>query len=299
MLPAGGPLPDDNAAFPPFRRRPEPRPEQLPSPFAKGATPPPPNVPAPKLPMPMAPMGGPPAKVNDLAEIKKLVELASEKWAKVDTYECTALRRELTPIKEMVEDTTLYQFRKEPMAVFMRTLSSPGKGREIVYNPSKHGDKIYVMTGAGDTLLFKNGGFKVSSSPDDNVVKEKSRYSIREAGHGTPINRVAGWVAKVEAGKVPAENLKFLGAVTRKEYPYPLTGIELTLRPGDEPLMPAGGTRRWYFDTNPDSPSCGFPVLIIATEPNGKEVEYYLIEQVKTNVKFTEIDFSPERFGKK
>jgi hypothetical protein len=244
------------------------------------------------------PAGGPPAKVNDLAEIKKLVEFASEKWAKVDTYECIAIRRELSPTKEMSEDTTLYQYRKEPMAVFMRTLSNAGKGREIVYNPGKYEDRIHVMTGEGD-LPLRTGVKMPAVSPDSAIVKGKSRYSIREAGHGTPIKRVAGWVEKVEAGKVPAENLKFLGSVDRKDYPHPLVGVELTLRPGDEPLMPNGGTRRWFFDTRPESPACGFPVLIIATEPNGKEVEYYLIEKVKTNVKFTDMDFSPERFGKK
>jgi hypothetical protein len=296
VIPAGAP-PEDGA-FPPFRRRPEPRPEQLPSPFAPKGDPLP-NVPMPKLPMPMAPAGGPPAKVNDLAEIKKLVEFASEKWAKVDTYECIALRRELTPTKEMVEDATVYQYRKEPMAVFMRTTSDPGRGREMVYNPSKYADKIYVMLGEGDSKLLRPGFKAPPVSPDSAIVKEKSRYSIREAGHGTPIKRVTSWIEKVEAGKVPAENLKFLGPVDRKEYPHPLVGVELTLRPGDEPLMPNGGTRRWFFDTKPESPACGFPVLIIATEPSGKEVEYYLIEKVKTNVKFADMDFSPDRFGKK
>jgi len=232
--------------------------------------------------------------------VKKLVAFAAEKWAKVEAYECVAHRRELTPAKEMSDDTTLYQFRKEPIAVFMRTISNPGKGREIVYNPSKYGDKIYVMTGEGDTVLFKKGGFKAPPvSPDSDIVKEKSRYSIREAGHGTPILRVGGWAEKAEAGKIPAENLKFLGPVERKELGRTVTGVELTLRPGDDPLMPAGGTRRWFFDTDPGSPACGFAVLIIATEPNGKEVEHYRIEKVKLNMKFTDADFSPDRFGKK
>jgi hypothetical protein len=40
-------------------------------------------------------------------------------------------------------------------------------------------------------------------------------------------------------------------------------------------------------------------VLIIAREPNGKEVEYYLFEKLKLQVPLTDADFSPERFGKK
>jgi hypothetical protein len=40
-------------------------------------------------------------------------------------------------------------------------------------------------------------------------------------------------------------------------------------------------------------------VLITATDANGKEVEYYLIEKVRLDAKLTDLDFSPDRFGKK
>ena len=296
VVPAGGTVPAEDSQFPPFRRRPKAK--ELPSPFAPKGNMPPPVLPS-TLPMPKAPAGGPPAVGNDLAEIKKLLQFATEKWAKVDTYECIAIRRELTPMKEMVEDTTLYEYRKEPMAVFMRTLSMPGKGREIVYNPDKYGDKIHIMIGEGDSRFFRAGFKAPAVSPDSAVVKEKSRYSIREAGHGTPIKRVGSWIAKVEAGKIPAANFKFLGPVNRKEVDHSLTAIELRIRPGDDALLPRGGIRRWYFDTNPDSSACGFPVLITGTEASGKEVEYYLIKKVRTNVQFTEMDFSPDRFGRK
>lgn len=63
--------------------------------------------------------------------------------------------------------------------------------------------------------------------------------------------------------------------------------------------MPNGGMRQWFFDPKADSASYAFPVLIIATEPNGKEVEYYLFEKVKLNVKLTDADFDPARLGKK
>jgi hypothetical protein len=287
IVPAGGPLLEGDPQLLPFRR---PDPTKLPSPFAPKDTPPPP-APAPvmpEVPLPMAP-----AAATDLQQIKNLVRFANEMWDKVDAYECVATRREFTPTKEMVEDVTLYRFRKEPMAVYMKTTSMPGKGREMVYNPSKHGDKIYVVLGEGDSRIFRAGFKAPPVSPDAAIVKEKSRYSIREAGHATPIKRVGSWVVKVETGKIPAQNLRYLGTVNRKEIPHALTGVELTLRPGDDPLMPNGGTRRWFFDTNPDSPACGFPVLIIATEPSGKEVEYYLIEKVRTDVKFTDMDFAP------
>jgi hypothetical protein len=283
-----------DGAIPPRRpRRPEPQPNQLPSPFA-------PKDPAtPMTPLaPKNPADNPVAR--HLAEARKLTTAAGEKWAKTDSYEAVVTRRELAPNKEMTEDTVLYQFRKEPMAVYIKNLGDgPGKGREILYYPSKHGDKIHAVLGEGDSRLLKAGAKAPAVSPDSSMVKDKTRYSIREAGYGTPIARVTGWVAKAEAGKIPPENLTYLGMVTRKEFANPLAGVQLRLRPGDDALMPHGGTRQWFFDTNPESPSAGLPVLIFATEPNGKEVEYYLFEKVKPNVKLTDADFDPARLGKK
>jgi hypothetical protein len=238
--------------------------------------------------------------VKDIVEAKKLAAIAAEKWDKVDCYEAIVTRRELAPNKVMSEDVVLYQFRKDPMSVYIRNIGESAKGREILYYPMKHGDKIYAIVGEGDGGIFYKAGDKAPPvSPDMPLVKSKTRYSIREAGYGTPIHRVGNWVTKAETGKIPAENLTYLGEVKRKEYPYALAGVQLKLRPGDDPNLPNGGMRQWFFDTKADSTSNGFPVLIIATEPNGKEVEYYLFEKLKLDVKFTDADFSPDRLGRK
>jgi hypothetical protein len=255
---------------------------------------------------PIKPPTGPSAAALNIAEVKKIVRFAADKWAKVNTYEANVTRKELTPAKEMSEDYVLYQYRKEPVSVFIRNIGESGKGRELLYNPTKHGDKIYVMLGEGDNksspipLPFVKAGFKAPPmSPDDPRVKEKARYSIREAGYGTPINKLTSWIAKAESGRIPADALTFLGPVKRKEYPYPLFGVSLKLRPGDEATMPNGGMRQWFFDPKSDSGSFGWPVLIIATEPDGREVEYYLFENVKLEVRLTDADFAPERLGRK
>jgi hypothetical protein len=287
---------DAAAAFPPFRRRNnDPQPDQLPSPFApKDASG---VIPAGGMVRPPLPAPGPSTAAVNIAEVKKLATYALEKWAKVDTYEAVVTRRELTPAKEMSEDVVFYQYRKEPMSVFIRNIGESGKGRELLYNSRT--DKIHVMLGEGD-YKWLPAGFKAPPvSPDDPRVKEKSRCSIREAGYGTPINKLASWVSKAETGKIPADALTFLGPVNRKEYAYPLIGVSLKLRPGDESTMPNGGTRQWFLDPKTDSNSFGWPVLIIAREPNGKEVEYYLFEKLKLQVPLTDADFSPERFGKK
>jgi hypothetical protein len=235
----------------------------------------------------------------NIAAVKKLALAAQEKWARVDTYEAVVTRKELTPAREMSEDLVLYQYRKQPMSVYIRNIGHSGKGREVLYNPVQHKDKIYVIVGEGDSSFMRAGSRAPAVSPDMPMVRDKSRYSIREAGWGTPINRVASWVAKAEAGKIPADALTYVGPAARPEYPYPLTGVSLRLRPGDDPHLPGGGRREWFFDPKEDSPSHAWPVLIIATDERGREVEYYLFQKTRLQVPFTDADFSPDRLGKK
>ncbi len=295
-VPAGGidPLPTDaNAdALPPFRRRPEPQPGSLPSPYA-------PKTPdAPKTPgtdTPVTPKDAP----NALAQVKPLLAAAGAAWKATDNYEATLTRRELNPKGDLNSEVLLYQFRREPMSVFTRTIGGNGKGRETVYNPGKFGDKMHVMLGEGDSKLAKAGFIAPPISPDDPRVKEKSRYSIRDAGFGLRINELNAVVAKIEAGKAPADALVYHGEVRREEYAHSLVGITLKLRPGDDPLMPTGGTRSYFFDMKKDSPSYGMAVLVFALDPKGKEAEYYLFEKVKSPAGLTDADFNPARLGKK
>jgi hypothetical protein len=297
---AGGILVPDKPV-PPKRRDPSER--KLPRPFAKDRTSPEPAVSTPATKLPSLPgYAAVPEQVaspGHIAEVKELVEAAAARWSTVNCYEATVTRRELAPNKKVTEDVVLYRFRKAPMAVYIKNLGEAGKGREILYFPSKHDDRIYSIIGKGDeNFLLKVGDRAPAVSPDMPLVKSKTRYSIREAGHGTPIARLNGWVAKAEFGQIPAENLTYLGEVKRREFPYPLIGVQLELRPGDDPLMPRGGTRQWYFDPSLQSQSHHLPVLIIALEPGGKEVEYYHFEKMDFSKRFSDADFDPARLGK-
>jgi hypothetical protein len=146
VVPAGGIVestPTAGQLLP--RRRPDPLPGQIPSPFAKDAAKPTPASP--------------------IAEVKKLVEAATATWKKVDCYEATVTRRELAPNKKLTEDVVLYRFRKEPIAVYIKNLGEAGKGREIIYYPAKHGDKIYAIVGKGDE------GFNAATETFEDLVK--------------------------------------------------------------------------------------------------------------------------------
>jgi hypothetical protein len=236
---------------------------------------------------------------KNLADLKAQLKVSADRWATVADYESVVTRRELNPKGETTNEVVVYQFRKEPMGLYTKTTSDAGKGREVLYSPAKHGDVIHAIVGQGDHKLFKAGSKAPAFTPDAPMVKEKARYSVREAGFGFHIARVTDWVAKAEAGKIPADALTFLGPVERTEVKRELVGVRLALRAGDDPMMPTGGVREWWFDPKPESPGYGLPVLITAADPKGKEVEFYLFEQLRTGVGFTDADFHPDRLDKK
>jgi hypothetical protein len=247
-------------------------------------------------PAPVAPKTDAP---KSTAALKELLATASGAWAKVTTYELTLTRREINPRGDAVRDTVLFQYRREPMALYTRTLDGNSNGRESVYNPSKFGDKLHLKLGVGDHPVFKAGFVAPAMSPDDPKVTEKARYSVREIGHGKMIARLEAALAKLEAGKSAPDALALEDGAKRPEWPDPLARVTHRLARGDDPVMPAGGTRVYFFDTKPGSPSFGLPVLVTATDSNGKEVEFYLFEKWKNPANLTEADFDPARLKRK
>jgi hypothetical protein len=239
--------------------------------------------------------GEPPVKN---AALKELLATANGAWAQVTTYELVLTRREINPSGDTVRDTVLFHYRREPMALHTHTLEGNSKNRETVYNPSQFGDKLHLKLGEGDNPIFK-AGKQFTFSPDDPKVMEKARYSVREIGHGKMLARLGAALAKLEAGKGAPDALALETGVKRPEWPDPLTRVTHRLARGDDPVMPAGGTRTYFFDTKPGSPSFGLPVLVTATDATGQEVEFYLFEKWKNPANLTDADFDPARLKRK
>ncbi len=260
-----------------------------------------PGTPEPKTPAATTPAAAPQSE-GQLAELQKLVQIARDKWKSINTYEAKLTRREAVNADPPQTQEVQFLFRKEPMSVYTKNTGSVGRGREILYYPAKHGDKIHVIVGAGDTPFLKAGNRAPAMDPDSRQVRSKSRYSIRDIGFGSSIERFAKYLDGMESGKLPPDALKYLGHVKRTEYgDLPLAAVEQTLRPGDEPQTPKGGVRQWFFDAKRDSPSYGLPVLIIAYEndqPKPREVEYYCFTGFRSPANLTDADFDPARMGK-
>lgn len=279
--------PDERALIPP-------KPDALVP--ATGVVPSAPAGPAPQTgAQPAAPNPG----AKNLAELKSLLATANAAWGRVTTYETVITRRELNPKGLINNEVVLFQYRRDPVSVFTRNVGESGKGRETVYNPGAHGDKLHILLGEGDSKLLRAGTLAPAPiSPDDPRVKEKARYGIREAGFGRMISALSRAVASAEAGQLPADAVVFNGEVKRDEYPYPLVGVSHKLRPGDDPLMLTGGMRLYFFDPRPNSPSFGLPVVVAAFDAAGKEVEYYFADKVKNPAGLTDAHFNPSRLGK-
>ena len=252
----------------------------------------PPTSDVPPQPKPRTPTG---MHVMNVERLKAVHKLASDKWAAVDTFEAKLTRRESMNGKDAPTEEVLFQFRNAPFSVYMRNVGEEGKGREVLFVKGKFDNRMQILTGKGDGL----SGLRVTKSPDDPMVKSRSRHDIRNAGFGSRIANFKTALDKLEGGKVPPESMKALGPVKRPEYPHELEGVMFTIRAGDDAGVPGGGTREVYFDPKPESPSYGLPVVSVLFDGTGREVEYNLFDTFRLPASLTDADFSPDRFGKK
>ncbi len=237
---------------------------------------------------------GPPDRSNQPVEppalrLQNLYRQAAEHYARIDSYIVRLRRREQVAGKDKPEELLLFKFRKEPWSVYFKWLGKEGKGREVVYVKDHYENKIHTLLAAGDVPLLP-AGKQFAIAPDNPLVRSSSRYSIQQAGIGVLIDRF-GRLASA-AGNMPA-TLRYLGFVTRPEFPAPCEAVEQTILAGVDPLLPRGGQRLWVFD-----PGTKFPTLIIAHDETGHEVEYYCYDRFQFPVKLDDDDFNPETLWK-
>ncbi len=234
----------------------------------------------------------PPAAASPVPP-RVLYEKAAQRYQAMDTYVMRLRRREVVNGKSRPEEVVLVKFRQEPWSVYFKWIGPEAKGREAVYVKGRPGNEIHTLTAAGDMPFFP-AGQRFSISADSPLVKSKSRYPISEAGLGTAIRRFGVIVAAVEKGDPKAGTLRSLGLVKREEFPEPVEGLEQTVPPESDPLLPRGGRRWWYFDQ-----ALGLPVLIVTHDETGREVEYYCHDRIQYPARLDDGDFDPDRLWPK
>lgn len=253
---------------------------ELPSPFT-------PKDQGKEQPKPMG-AGSAPA---DVAAVKALLDGFKKRFAQLDDFEARLIKREVVNGKETPQDEILYRYRVKPQSVYMKTLSENGQGREVLYIAGQK--NMTVVTGKGDNPIV-GVGYKTDLDPDSKMASGRSRHKIYDAGFTRSEKGLTRAIEAAEKGNPIV--MKALGPVKRKEYDYPLEGVALELKPGQDPSMPKGGRREIYFDTKADSPSFMLPVVATAHEPDGREVEYYYFDKFKVPANF---DWNPDNLGRK
>ncbi|MCU0702824.1 MAG: DUF1571 domain-containing protein [Fimbriiglobus sp.] len=288
-------------------RKDEPKPPALPP--SSPAVPPEPTVkpkielktePEPKSAVnpPARPEGKPAVAANaDLKTVRELLEVARKKNEATPSFEAHLTKREVVKGKEMPTEEAVYRFRREPLSVHIRVVGDAGTGREVMWVKGQNDNKLTVVTGKGDTIL--GGGIKTTVDPDDPRATARSRYKIYEAGMQRPIGALTKFVEQAETGQRPADTVRALGPVERKEYKAKLNVVEVTLTADDDKFLPKGGKRVYHFDADPKSSSYGLPVLVISLDHDGKEVEYYCFTDFKLVGELTDADFDHTKVGKK
>jgi|GEM_PF-2170855 len=240
----------------------------------------------------------PPMNPGHVAAARKILEAAITKYTPIPDYECKMVRREVVNGKAQPAEELIYQYRKEPMSVYMKVTGEVGKGREVLYVKGQNNGKMTIVTGVGDNRLI-GAGTKMDLDPDSSLVAGKSRHRIYEAGMERQLVALNKFVEAAEKGTRQPSTIKHYPNFERKEYSKPMDAIEVTLLPGDDPLLPKGGKRTYYFDNDAKSQAAGLPVMVITMEPGDKEVEYYSFRDFRMPAKLTKDDFSPDRLGKK
>ena len=235
---------------------------------------------------------------SNLDAIKRIAKRAAEKYHALAGFECRLTRREMVNGRAMPQEELQYKFRRDPYAVHIKWVGLEGQGRELIYADGKFDNKVQILTGKGEGLLVPSG-IRVARLPTDKDVRSKSRHDIREPGMAKAVEWFGKVAAILEQDPSQGRRMKYLGVVTgRPERAGGLEGVEETIPPGWEPLLPKGGRRTTYFDPDPASPSFGLPVVISAFNEGGREVEYYFFDQLRPT-KPTDADFDPDRLWKK
>jgi hypothetical protein len=251
-----------------------------------------------------APAAVAPAKANDLDAVRKLYAVAAERYAKLVDLEARLVRREVVGGLQGPTEEVLFQYRKQPLSVYMKSVvpptganGKPNVAREVLYVKGQHDGKMHVKIGTAEANFIMPAGSVQAFDPDSKLVTSRSRKRIYEAGFGDSLAKFGRLIEATASGRRPG-GVRSLGPVKRDEYPYPLDGIEAQLQPGDDPLLPKGGRKLAFFDMKPESPGYGVPVIVVTHDADNREVEYYCFDRIRMPANLSDDDFHPKRLGK-
>jgi hypothetical protein len=230
-----------------------------------------------------------PSNSDPLTPLRELYRRAAQQDATLQTYVMRVRSREVVKGTQKPEEIRESKYRKEPYSVYFRWVGTEGKGRELVYVKNQHGNMIHTLLAAGDNP-FMAAGRRFKIAPDSFLIRDRSRYQITDAGMTPLIERFGRLVKALEAGDRSQGTGEYRGLVKRPEFEKEVAEVRQVLPPKADPTLPKGGERLLFFDTTHH-----LPVLVIAMDETGREVEYYCHDRIWLNHPLTDDDFNPDR----
>src|SRR5262245_60853219 len=236
---------------------------------------------------------------DPLTDLRRIHKDAESRCAGIDSFEARLTRREFLNGSQEPLEVIRFQYRKRPLSVHMKWIGTEGQGREVVFVDGRHEGKIHILTDHGGMFPL-SPVTRLALAPDSDMVRSKSRHSIREAGLNSSVRQLGRLLAAAEKNSAGENRLVYKGLVERQEYRTKLEAVEMVIAPGDEPLMPRGGKRTVFFDATRGSPTQGLPVVVSTRDQSGREVEYYCFDRFLFPIMLDDADFDPDRlFGKR
>lgn len=233
-----------------------------------------------------------PGRVDTAEEV---VKRALKQHAALDSYQCRMTRRDTA--KKKPTEVLLFKYRREPLSVHFRWISKNGRGRQVLWVRGKYNGKLQIRLARGDVPLMPAGKV-MRMSPDSMLVRAQSPHHITEAGMCGNCQDLARKL-KQHNKNPEAGWLKYLGRVKRPEYPDPMHAVEVTYVAGEDGQLKKGGRRRMFFATRPGRPSFGLPVITLAYDHAGREVEYFCLDRFLYPIRLDDRDFDPDFLWKK
>jgi hypothetical protein len=229
----------------------------------------------------------PAPQVSQRAAAQAQLERAQERWNQVRDYTALFTRREVVKSRRMPEEVAEFRLRQQPKSVALRTVSSPGLGREVCWVDGRDGNSFHVLTGEGDNRIV-GAGFKTTLRMDSTQATSKSRYTLQESGFGRAIAGFRDALQWVDAGQAELRVVSGAG-----------NSFEIRVPASVDPTLPTGGRRRFQFESAVNHPAVELPTVVQAWDASGQEVEFYHFQQVQVNVGLSDAVFDPRKMGAK
>jgi Protein of unknown function (DUF1571) len=209
------------------------------------------------------------------ADPSALLEPMAAAYARVERYTARFIRQEVVDGRLRPREEVLLKFQR-PGLLYLRWVSGPPAGREILFVPGQHENRMLVSEPGLLTSLVT-----IALAPDSPRVFEESRHAVTDIGVGRLVELILDNTRRAAAaGEL---HVRDLGAVTGPERPGRRIEVVLPRRP-----------ERGYYCHRLDllvATGSGLPLRAIIHDWHDRMVADYAYLDLTVNPALAPIDF--------